>query len=234
MPLNWPKPYSFRVDGQWFRVNYEGVYSQPAFSEDLAYLAQAFFRLYQVSGDSQWLRESEALVALLARDFADAETGLLVYSNQKALNWHNHRVELADNVQPSANSVYARLLCQLAQLHADVNFQNRAISLFKLALPQLEKHLRFYAGWGSLGLEMAYGSALITINGQNAAISYRELAAKYLPGEHFIWSSAAQNYPPVIAERYSTATLRIDRCIFGSCSLPVSSVEAYLAGINQA
>jgi len=224
----------FRVADQWYRVNYEGVFSQPAFSEDLAYLAQAFFRLYQVSGQNSWLRECETLVDLLQRDFADPETGLLVYSHEKALDWHADRVELADNVQPSANSVYARLLYRLADLHADSRQQKRAIALFTLAQPQLEKHLRFYAGWGSLGLEIAYGSALVTLTGQEAAFAYREVAAKYLPGENFIWSAAKQDYPTLLAERYSDEKLRIDRCIFGSCALPVRTVADYLTHLTQA
>jgi len=224
----------FRINGQWFRVNYEGEYSQPAFSEDLAYLAQAFFRLYQVSGDKRWLRECEGLTDLLRRDFGDPKTGLLVYSHEKPLDWHADRVELADNVQPSPNSVYARLIHQLAHLHADVALEKHAIALFQQALPQLEKNLRFYAGWGSLGLEMAYGSALVTINGEDAENAYRVLAARYLPGEHFIWSKEKQTYPPILSERHSTANLRIDRCIFGSCALPVASVTAYLDGLNQA
>lgn len=225
---------NFRVANQWYRVNYAGVFSQPAFSEDLAYLAQAFFRLYQVSGDNSWLRECEALVELLQRDFADPETGLLVYSHEKALDWHADRVELADNVQPSANSVFARLLYRLAELHADHRLQKRALALFTLAQPQLEKHLRFYAGWGSLGLDIAYGSALVTLSGRAAATAFREVAAKYLPGEYFIWSEEKQNYPALLAERYSTEKLRVDRCIFGSCALPVSTIEAYLQTLGQA
>jgi len=223
----------FKVDGQWYRVVYEDALSQPAFSEDLAYLAQAFFRLYQVSGDPSWLLESEKLVLLLQTDFSDRQTGLLLYGREKALDWHADRVELADNVQPSANSVYAHLLYQLASLHADTRQQEQALALFRLAQTSLEKHMRFYAGWGSLGLDIAYGTAVVSLTGNDAAAAYRELAARYLAGETLLWSVVKQTYPPLLAERYSNAPLRIDRCIFGSCALPLTSVAAYLAATAQ-
>lgn len=217
----------FCVNGQWYRVKYAGNWSQPAFSEDLVYLAQAFFRLYQVSGDVNWLLESEKLLALLS-DYRDRATGLLRFGKEKVLDWHQDKIELADNVQPSANSVYAHLLYQLAILHADFKQREQALVLFRHALPQLEKHLRFYAGWGSLGLDIAYNSAVVTLTGKTAATAYAELAGHYLPSECLIWSIEKKDYPTLLAERYTPMSLRIDRCVFGSCSLAAETTADYL------
>lgn len=224
----------FKVGEKWYRVMYEGSLSQPAFSEDLVYLAQAFFRLYQVSGDAKWLIESEKLIAVLQSDFRDDSSGLLVYGEQKALEWHSDRVEMADNVQPSANSVYAQLLYRLASLHADTQRQKEGLALFRIAQKHLEKQLRFYAGWGSLGLDIAFDAAIVTITGVEAGAAYQKLAAKYLPGESLVWSAVQTKYPDLIARRLSSDPLRIDRCIFGSCALPVDNIEAYLSALNQA
>ncbi len=221
----------FNREGQWYRVKYEGNWSQPAFSEDLVYLAQAFFRLYQVSSNSKWLVESEKLVEQL-RHFVDQETGLLCFGQEKTLHWHIDKIELADNVQPSANSVYAHLLYQLAAIHGDSVRRNQALTLFRHALPKLDKHLRFYAGWGSLGLDIAYDSAIVTLTGVEAEVAFIELSGKYLPGEYFIWAKDKPNYPSLVANRYTTESLRIDRCIFGQCELPVTSVAAYVHSLH--
>lgn len=221
------KLLQFEQAGSWYRVKYEGEWSQPAFSEDLVYLAQAYFRLYQVSGMVNWLHESEKLLARLA-DYVDPDSGLLRFGRDNGLEWHKGKVELADNVQPSANSVYALLLYQLAALHADTKKQETALSLFFLAAPLLEKHLRFYAGWGSLGLDIAYASAVVTISGSAAKAAFGQLAAVYLPGEYLIWATEKQTYPELLSERFTAQPLRIDRCVFGSCGLPQTTVEAYL------
>ncbi len=216
---------SFRVNGLWMRVNYGGELSQPAFSEDLAYLGRSFFRLYEVSGSSRWLKQAQALADELLTRFAADDSGLLAWSAQELELPLPKKYELADNVQPSANSVFARLLGQLAELTLDMRYHDHKERMWALARPHLDKYAHFHGGWMQLGLEQAYGRKALTITGSSAHEVHRELLTQYRPDRLLLVHDGEGEAPALFAGRMSTAPLRIDACSHGSCALPVYRVE---------
>jgi hypothetical protein len=216
---------TFRENGLWMRVNYGGQLSQPAFSEDLAYLGRSFFRLYEVSGSSRWLKKAQALADELLNRFAAAESGLLAWSAQELELPLPKKYELADNVQPSANSVFARLLGQLAELTLDMRYYDHMEQMWAMARPHLDKYAHFHGGWMQLGLEQAYGRKALTITGSRAQEVHRELLAQYRPDRLLLMHDGEGEAPALFAGRASTSDLRIDACSHGSCALPIYRVE---------
>ncbi len=218
----------FETEGVWHRVCYESRYVQTAFSEDLVYAATGFFRLFQVSGQLRWLQVAQRMTELLQASFADPTTGLLTQEPLGGGLSFARKFELADNVQPSVNSAYARLLFQLSEIRLDNLLREKSLQLFRYAVPHLEKYSHYYAGWAALGLWSAQPLAVVTVTGPDARQAFLELSARYLPQQLLLFSEKEVSVPEIMKERFVETGYRIDRCIFGSCALAVFDTAEHL------
>ena len=128
-----------RDEDRLWRTSRDGRAHTPAFCEDYLALADGLLGAHAALGEAEPLLLSRRLVEAALRDFWDDEGGTFVDTSSE----HDRTVAqprgLVDNATPSANSLGADVLQQLALLTGDETMARRAGSILRAVAQALER-----------------------------------------------------------------------------------------------
>jgi uncharacterized protein len=122
-------------DGALYRTYRDGAAKIPAYLEDYADVANGLVELHWATGDLHWLEEA-LRVARRADRFWDEERGGYFVDDHGLVA---RRKEFDDHPTPSGNSMIAFVLLRLARIYGDDELERRAVSVFRLARPLVER-----------------------------------------------------------------------------------------------
>jgi uncharacterized protein YyaL (SSP411 family) len=125
-------------DGRLLRTYREGTAKIDAYLEDYANVAHGLLELYWATAEHRWLEESRRLAGLAVELFGDEERGGF-FVDPATNGLVARRKEFDDHPTPSGNSMAAFVLLRLARIYGDAEFERRAVSVFRLARPYLER-----------------------------------------------------------------------------------------------
>jgi uncharacterized protein len=103
--------------------------------EDYADVANGLVELYWTTGELPFLEEARRLVGRADR-FADTERGGYFVDDHGLVA---RRKEFDDHPTPSGNSMMAFVLLRLGRIYGDAEMEKRAVEIFRLARPLLER-----------------------------------------------------------------------------------------------
>ena len=127
-------------DGRLRRTAMNGRASEiTAYLDDDGAVSLGLLGLYRATGEQRWLREAEALVAIVREQFTDRELGGFYYTPADGERLIARHKELDDNPTPSGQSLMATVLLQLARLHGDDALESEAAGVLRLAAPYMER-----------------------------------------------------------------------------------------------
>jgi hypothetical protein len=87
-----------------------------AYLDDYANLIDGLTRLFEASGESQWIQAAVKLADVMIREFHDASEGSFFYTGENHEALITRTKELYDNATPAANSMAATALLRLGAL----------------------------------------------------------------------------------------------------------------------
>ena len=140
-------------DGRLLRSRRAGRTSGTGFLDDYANVAHGLLELHVATGELRWLEEANRLARLAVELFADEERGGFFLSPAHAERLVARTKELDDHPLPSGNSMLAHVLLRLSRLYGDDELERRAVSVFRLVLPALERAPAAF-GWALCGLQL--------------------------------------------------------------------------------
>jgi uncharacterized protein len=127
-------------DGRLRRTAMHGRASRiQGYLDDYGAVSLGLLELYRATGEARWLREAEALVAVVREQFADHERGGFYYTPADGERLIARHKELDDNPTPSGQSLMATVLLQLGRLHGDERLEAEAAGVLRLAAPYMER-----------------------------------------------------------------------------------------------
>jgi uncharacterized protein len=122
-------------DGLLLRTYRDGSAKIGGYLEDYADVAHGLIELHWATGDLRWLEEARA-VAGRAERFLDEERGGYFVDDHGLVA---RRKEFDDHPTPSGNSMMAFVLLRLSRIYGDTEMEKRAVGIFRLARPLLER-----------------------------------------------------------------------------------------------
>jgi uncharacterized protein YyaL (SSP411 family) len=122
-------------NGLLFRTYRDGAAKIEGYLEDYANVADGLLELHWATGDLRWLEEARAM-ADQAERFWDEERGGYFVDDHGLIA---RRKEFDDHPTPSGNSMMAFVLLRLSRIYGDAEMENRAVGVFRLARPLLER-----------------------------------------------------------------------------------------------
>jgi hypothetical protein len=122
-------------DGLLHRTYRDGSAKIGGYLEDYANVAHGLIELHWATGDLRWLEEART-VAGRAERFRDEERGGYFVDDHGLIA---RRKEFDDHPTPSGNSMMAFVLLRLGRIYGDAEMEKRAVSVFRLARPLLER-----------------------------------------------------------------------------------------------
>jgi len=126
-------------DGRLFRTYRAGEAKNTGFLEDYADVANGLYELHVATGDLRWLREANRLARLAVELFGDEERGGFFLTPAGGEVLVARPKPLDDHPTPSGNSMLAYVLLRLARIYGDDELERRAVSVFRLARPLIER-----------------------------------------------------------------------------------------------
>ncbi|MBS1793897.1 MAG: thioredoxin domain-containing protein [Acidobacteria bacterium] len=181
------------ADGKLLRTWKDGRAKLDAYLEDYANLADGLVELYQTSGDAKYLREAKRLAELLITEFWDEEGGGFFFTANDHETLPVRRKDFHDNATPSGNSVGADVLLKLARLTGDDRFERFAVTVLRLAVPQLRRYPQgFGRVLGALEFHFAPTKEIVVLGARGSELE-KEVWQDYLPDKVVVLAENADD-----------------------------------------
>jgi uncharacterized protein YyaL (SSP411 family) len=206
----------------------------PAFLDDYANLIDALINLQEITGNRQWLLKAKLLTEQVIEDFSDPETGFFYYTPVDQKDVIVRKKEVYDGAVPAGNSVMARNLWKLSILFDQKEWRQQSINMVASLGKALSLHPTSFGNWAILFQEIITGTNEITIVGESAEKSAKELLQLFIPQKVMMYSTAADSGFPLLAGKHTTDRVAYFLCSNYTCQSPVYSLNELMLLINKA
>ncbi len=115
--------------GRLWRIHLQGKPSIPGKQEDYAHFAEALLTLYDISGETLFLKQAQSLCDSMLEQFLDPDSGGLLMGREKLL--FAHPKDSYDGALPSGNAVAVRVLSRLGKRCNDSRYSQYALDILQ-------------------------------------------------------------------------------------------------------
>ncbi|MEI8007076.1 MAG: thioredoxin domain-containing protein [Bacteroidota bacterium] len=193
------------------------------FLDDYAFTIDAFIGLYQASFDEKWLVEAGHLTAYALAHFYDERRGMFFYTSDLDPALLARKMEIADNVIPSANSVMAKNLFILGRMFYNDDYLARSKKMLNNIKQDTLQGGAYYANWDILMAWFACDPYEVVIAGDDFLSKRREFDRYYLPNV-FLCGGREEGQLPILQGKPVKGPTTIYVCRDKMCKMPVTGV----------
>jgi uncharacterized protein len=212
-----------RDNGALWRSFNQGKAGIEAFLDDYALLARSFISLYQATYDIHWLDKARVLAEYVVVNFDNKESALFYYTSGVSESLVARKMEVADNVIPSSNSVMAEVFYMLGEYVSNDSYLAMSNDMLRVIAPQLSKSDPFYSNWASLMGLVTTGPYEVAVMGKDALTKSNEIRKNFFPTAFFM-GGEIENLPLLENKSVEGRTI-IYVCRNKTCKFPEEDVE---------
>lgn len=200
-----------------------GKTSISGFLEDVAFSAEAFLALYEISFDEQWLHAADMLAKHALQDYFDEKSGMFFFTSSRSPALITRNIEYNDNVTPSSNSSMARVLFLLSEYFDNNQYVELSKQMLEAVKSLIPQYAPAYSNWAMLLLDLCGPFGEVAICGDKALPIRNELSAYYFPNILLAGASATSNMP-LCKNKFVEGKTFIYVCVNKNCQLPVENI----------
>jgi uncharacterized protein YyaL (SSP411 family) len=215
-----------RKDGRLLRNHKDGRSSIDAFLDDYATLGLALAELYSLTFEQQWLQLSRRIADMAIRLFKDPDDPLFFYTPSDGESLIARKKELADNVIPSSNSIFAKLLYLLGHYYDENSYLEQSEKMVDRVAANIPTGGPYYANWAMLLGLMTHTPFEVAVTGSGALKTNHELQSRYLPNSFFLGGNTEEL--ALLKGKVRQDGTWIYVCRNKSCKMPVKAVTEAL------
>ena len=219
------------IDENLFRTYKNGKASVNAFLDDYAFTIDAFISLYQVTLDEKWLTEAQTLTDYALKHFYDSESGMFFYTSDIDPALIARKMEITDNVTPSANSAMAKDLFILGSYFSIDAYLNKSEKMVANVKENALSGGSYYANWDILMAWYVSQPYEVAIVGENFEALLKEFNNFYLPNT-FFYGGKDEKSSSILENKLIPGQTTIYVCRNKVCKLPVTDVKDALIQLN--
>ncbi|MFN2380643.1 MAG: thioredoxin domain-containing protein [Bacteroidales bacterium] len=219
------------TDGKLFRNYKNGKASVNAFLDDYALTIDAFISLYQITFDEKWLDKAQSLTDYTLKHFYDSESGMFYYTSDLDPALIARKMEIIDNVIPSANSVIAKDLFILGSYFSIDEYINKSGKMINNVRKDALRGGANYANWDILMTWFVKQPYEVAIAGENYPALLKEFNNYYLP-DAFFYGGKDEKSLSLTENKLIPGQTTIYVCQNKTCKLPVTEVGKALLQIR--
>jgi len=213
------------VNNQLFRIYKNGKISIHGFAEDYACLTKALIDFYQISFDEKYLQKANELMELSINYFYSDDKKLFYFKSNTDTALIARKLDLTDDVIPSANSIFGHCLQALSYYFSSDNYENMVNEMLNLVQQKFAKNTSSYTNWMQLSLNKIQGVKQIVMIGNDAENYMQQLQQQYSPNTLFAIAKQHTNIPLLKDKMPTEGKTAIYVCNDKTCGLPVYSLE---------
>lgn len=216
--------YMISEDGHMKRSWKSGLAKINGFLDDYAFTAEAFIELYQATFDEYWLFKAKKITEVVLEEFTQKDSPMFWYlpeiNEETQLSNISRILELSDGVEPSGNSIMAKVLLLLGNYFENEAYITRSAEMCSRVTEYTLNYPSHHAQWATCIALHAHGINLIAITGADAFIYAKYLKTKYNPFI-IIASSAEVSKIPALQGKFRENKTLIYNCVNHVCQAPV-------------
>jgi hypothetical protein len=210
---------------QVFRIFKNGKKSINGFAEDYACLIDALIHVFEASSIQKYLLIAHELIDECLKQFYDHESGLFYFSSTEQKVLVTRKIDVNDDVIPSANSILAFCLYRLSYYFNRPDLEAKQERMLQAIAPKMKKFPNGFSNWMQLIALKEKGFTQIIICGKEAQNWKDQLQKGFSLNTIFI-EITEQTEIPLFKEKakivdVTTAYICKDK----TCSLPIYSAE---------
>jgi len=202
----------------------EGNAKINGFLDDYSSTIQAFIKLYQETGNEDWLIISNELTKYTLSHFYDKSTGMFFYTSDTNHELSVRQKEISDNVIPASNSQMAINLHVLGLLFSDKYYIDIAEKMTTNIQENTLANLNYFANWASLSIHYSKPAYELIIIGKDYKIFEKELRKDFRPDILYAGSENKSEIP-IFKDRYKKEETLIYVCRNNVCNQPIKTVK---------
>lgn len=220
-----------REDGSLLRNYKDGKANINAFLDDYALLADAYIQLYQATFDVHWLNLTKKLTDYAIEHFMNEKQNMFYYTSDLSENLIARKMEIADNVIPSSNSVMANVLLKLGEYFYHKHYTTISRTMLNQVSNDAQQNGPYYSNWAILMGYVAYELYEVAITGDNTYEKNLQMQQNYLPTTMFM--GGTEENLPLLENKVVEGETTIFVCQQKSCKILVTEVEKALLMIDN-
>tara|TARA_R110002126_G_scaffold34643_2_gene107052 strand:+ start:5468 stop:7570 length:2103 start_codon:yes stop_codon:yes gene_type:complete len=214
-----------KKDYSLFRNYKNGKSTIDAYSEDYAFLIDAYISLYEVTLDEKWLFIAKELMNYTITYYFNSENGMFYFTSNKNNDLISKKVKTLDEVLPSPNSVLANNLFKLSLYFSNTKFNEIAKQMVTNLYEDILNHPNNYSNWLHLALNYARPFYELAIVGKNAKLINNNLHSLYVPNIIIAGSTSENSNIELLKNKYLKDETYIYVCNLGTCKLPQKNIN---------
>jgi uncharacterized protein YyaL (SSP411 family) len=216
-------------DGQkLFRIYKNGKVSIHGFAEDYALFAEALIALFESGSNENYLHYAHQVMQSAIVQFYSEEHKLFYFKSANDAPLITRKIDTRDDVIPSANSIFAKVLMKLGYYFDKPEFHQLTEEMFLQVQPSFAKQVSSYTNWMQAITWKQYGFNQIVICGENAPAIKQQLLQQYIPNSIIIALTKTIDTIPLLADKQVEIETKIYVCKDETCSLPQTTIESVL------
>ena len=221
-----------KPDGSLYRTHIDGKSMINGYSEDYAYVIEAFISLYQVTLDEKWLNSAKSLMDYTISHFYNKNSGMFFFTSDQDDALIIRTTETIDKATSSSNSVLAKNLFKLSHFYDDLDYRKMAHQMLSNLKSDILKFPTAYSNWLDLMANYTFNHYEFVISGKNAKKDLKTLNSYYLPNV-LIAGSEKESELPLLKNRYDADDTYSYVCVEGACKLPETDVEKAIQQLKK-
>lgn len=194
------------------------------FLDDYAFTIDAFIALYQATFIEEYLQEAKYLLEYTLVHFYDKQSGMFFYTSDIDPLLIARKMEITDNVIPSANSAIAKNLFILGHYYYNNDYIDKSLMMLNKIKQNAIKGGAYYANWDILMAWFVSTPYEVAIVGKDYANRRKEFEANYLP-DVFLSGGKKEGSLPLLKNKLIPGQTTIYVCQDKTCKLPVIYVN---------
>ena len=225
---NWLVEQQTKSDGGLYHSFKDGISKIDGFMDDYSFTISAFVKLYEVTFDEGWIQKAKSFTDYAIAYFYDQNSGMFFFTSAKGEQLIARKMEIADNVIPSSNSVMAICLYKLGYLLENEDYRSKAKQMLANVYDGMEQYGSAYSNWGQLVLIVTGSFYQLAITGPDWKKKWVDLSKNYLPNVFYL--GGEHGNLPALKGKFSENTM-IYVCVDSMCKKPVSTADEALKQI---
>jgi uncharacterized protein YyaL (SSP411 family) len=224
-----------RMIGEDHRVlrNYkDGKATINGFLDDYAFTIAAMIAAYQATFDEEWLMLARQLTEYVLAHFNDPASGMLFYTSDLDPELVARKMEVTDNVIPSASSEMAKNLFLLGIYFDNNDYTMRARQMLDNVKEHALQGGAYYSNWDILMAWFAKDLFEVVIIGRDAEKIRREISMEYLPDVLLAGGENGSSLP-VLQHKHVPGQTTIYVCVNKTCQQPTTEVSNAIRQIRE-
>jgi uncharacterized protein YyaL (SSP411 family) len=229
--LSFIRSHMIREDHRVLRNYKDGKVTINGFLDDYAFTISAMIAAYQATFEEDWLTHARQLTEYVLAHFDDPASGMLFYTSDLDPGLVARKMEIPDNVIPSASSEMAKNLFLLGKYFDEEAYTRRSRQMLDNVSAHALQGGAYYSNWDILVAWFAKDLFEVVITGKDAEEIRREISMEYLPDVLLAGGKNGSSLP-LLQHRHVPGQTTIYVCVNKTCQQPTTTVSEALGQIR--